>query len=174
MGERWVGSCAERDTFRGVVKAGAEDAMYSGGEHADTSRKRVQGLFDDLGLKHVEILEGIFPEDTGQVIADERFRLCHIDVDTYESAKDGLALAAARAGGIVVYDDYGFTSAQGITKLVDEERHLTDRIVIHNLNGHAVVVKIAQSGCHGSTERPPTPALRRRTWSRSSLLASQG
>jgi O-methyltransferase len=131
------------DTFRGVVKAGADDPYYRGGEHSDTSRKRVQALFDDLGLDQVEILDGVFPEDTGPAIAEERFRFCHIDVDTYESAKDISSWVWPRLvqGGIVVYDDYGFSSAQGITKLVDEERSLTDRVVIHNLNGHAVVVK---------------------------------
>jgi O-methyltransferase len=44
-------------------------------------------------------------------------------------------------GAIVVYDDYGFAGCEGITKLVNDERRRSDRIVVHNLNGHAVVVK---------------------------------
>jgi O-methyltransferase len=135
------------DTFRGVVKASAHDRLYRGGEHSDTSRERVQALFDELelGQQQVHILEGIFPEETGAAIHGEHFRLCHIDVDTYESAKDVADWVWPRLvlGGIVVYDDYGFTGAGGVTKLVDEQRLLGDRVVIHNLNGHAVLVKVA-------------------------------
>ena len=45
-------------------------------------------------------------------------------------------------GGIIVYDDFGFSSADGVTKYVEEQRQFSDRLVIHNLNGHAVVIKL--------------------------------
>jgi O-methyltransferase len=41
-----------------------------------------------------------------------------------------------------VYDDYGFASCDGVTRAVNEQRSLADRIVFHNLNGHAVVIKL--------------------------------
>ena len=44
-------------------------------------------------------------------------------------------------GGIVVFDDFGFYSCVGITRFVNEERSKPDRIVIHNLNGHGIVIK---------------------------------
>jgi O-methyltransferase len=44
-------------------------------------------------------------------------------------------------GGMIVYDDYGFQSCGGVTKYVNEQRSLPGRIVLHNLNGHAIVVK---------------------------------
>jgi len=44
-------------------------------------------------------------------------------------------------GGIIVYDDYGFSSCAGITKYVNEQVMCKDRVVIHNLNGHAIVIK---------------------------------
>ena len=69
------------DTFSGVVKAGAKDSGYVGGEHADTSKRIVFDLAARMGLTNVEILEGIFPDATGVRIANRRFRLCHIDVD---------------------------------------------------------------------------------------------
>jgi O-methyltransferase len=46
------------------------------------------------------------------------------------------------SGGIVVYDDYGFQRCDGITKYVEEQIYDKDRIVIHNLNGHAVILKL--------------------------------
>lgn len=132
------------DTFRGVVKAGSHDGAYSGGEHADTSKAAVLDLMSALNLDRVRILEGIFPDDTADSVRDRSFRFCHIDVDVYESARDINAWLWPRLipGGIVVYDDYGFHSCVGITRFVNEEREKKDRLVIHNLNGHAVVVKL--------------------------------
>ena len=36
----------------------------------------------------IEILGGIFPEETGGKVENLKFRFCHIDVDVYLSAKD--------------------------------------------------------------------------------------
>lgn len=133
------------DTFTGVVKASDEDSKYKGGEHADTSRREVETLINAFSLSNVVILEGVFPDDTSMSIDQETFRFCHIDVDVYQSAKDILHWIWDRIviGGIVVYDDYGFEGCNGITKLVEEQRNCHDRLIIHNLNGHAIVVKIA-------------------------------
>ena len=134
------------DTFRGVVKAGEQDASYRGGEHSDTSLKHVEDLLHQrLGLRQVRLLEGIFPDQTAHRITEDRVRFCHIDVDVYQSAVDILEWVWPRmpVGGLVVYDDYGFLRCDGITRHVDEQRGRPDRRVIHNLNGHAVVVKTA-------------------------------
>ncbi|HTP32842.1 MAG TPA: TylF/MycF/NovP-related O-methyltransferase [Candidatus Acidoferrales bacterium] len=132
------------DTFRGVVKAGAQDGAYAGGEHADTNKAIVLELCRKWSLDRVRILEGIFPDQTAHEISDRRFRLCHIDVDVYQSAKDIADWVWPRlvSGGMVVYDDYGFHDCTGITRFVNEERLKPDRLVIHNLNGHAVVIKL--------------------------------
>lgn len=131
------------DTFRGVVKAGPKDDYYRGGEHADASAAVVSALVSSLGLDNVRILEGVFPEDTADQIADEMVRFCHIDVDVYQSAKDVLDWVWPRmpVGGIVVYDDYGFYGCEGVTALGNEDFARPDRVMIHNLNGHGVLVK---------------------------------
>jgi O-methyltransferase len=133
------------DTFVGVVKAGAEDFIYKGGEHADTSRKTVEALISSrMNLHNVEILEGIFPDQTGHLIEGRQFRFCHIDVDVYRSAKDIVEWIWDKMvpGGIIVYDDYGFNTCNGITKCVEEQMNYSDRLVIHNLNGHAIILKL--------------------------------
>ena len=131
------------DTFHGVVKAGSLDGAYKGGEHADTSEKIVLELFRQLGLEQPGILPGIFPDDTGHLVSSRTFRFCHIDVDVYDSARDIMSWVWPRLvpGGIVVFDDFGFYSCVGITRFVNEERSKPDRIVIHNLNGHGIVIK---------------------------------
>ena len=126
------------------MKAGEEDPCYNGGEHADTSRRSVEALFyDTLELDNIEILGGIFPEETGGKVENLKFRFCHIDVDVYLSTKDVTEWIWERLvpGGIVVYDDYGGDTTPGVARYVDTQLPLKDRIVLHNLNGHAIVIK---------------------------------
>lgn len=134
------------DTFSGVVKAGSEDVtLYKGGEHADTSKELVERLAHDaLGLDNVIVMKGIFPEEIGHLIPSKQFRFCHIDVDTYQSAKDSVEWIWGKLviGGMIVFDDYGFKYCEGVTKYVEESRGLPDRLLFHNLNGHAVMIKI--------------------------------
>jgi len=136
------------DTFMGVVKAGVKDTSYKGGEHADTSRWIVEHLiYEIMRLSNVTILEGVFPDHSGVYLdnPNSTFRLCHIDVDVYQSAKDIMDWVWSRMvnGGIVVYDDYGFNTCAGITTFVNEQVGRKDRLVFHNLNGHAIIVKLA-------------------------------
>ncbi len=131
------------DTWEGVVKTGAVDTYYHDGKHDDTSREIVDELVGRLELSNVELRQGIFPDQTGEGIADRRFRLCHIDVDVYQSASDVLDWAWPRLspGGVAIFDDYGYPACPGVTQLVDEQRGRPDRLVMHNLNGHGIVVK---------------------------------
>jgi len=132
------------DTFEGVVKAGSHDTVYKGGEHAATSQPVVEDLVRTLKLENVRILKGIFPDETAHLVdPGARFRLCHIDVDVYSSARDVMTWIWDRMvpGGIVVYDDYGFSACEGITRYVNEQVGQTDRLVLHNLNGRAIVIK---------------------------------
>jgi O-methyltransferase len=131
------------DTFKGVVKAGNRDSVYRGGEHADTSMDTVLQLQSKMGLSNVKLLEGIFPDATGEQVKDRQFSLCHIDVDVYESAKHVAEWVWPRLirGGVIVYDDYGFLTCEGVTSLVNERHQGPGALTLHNLNGHAVVVK---------------------------------
>jgi O-methyltransferase len=131
------------DTWRGVVKSGAVDTYYRDGKHDDASLEMVERLTAELGLRNTVLLQGIFPEETGRRITDRTFRLCHCDVDVYQSARDVLEWVWPRlsSGGVVVFDDYGFPACPGVTKLVDEQRFREDRLVLHNLNGHGLVLK---------------------------------
>jgi O-methyltransferase len=131
------------DTFAGVVKAGAHDANYDGGELADTSRATVEALVKRLGLTNVEIREGIFPDETGDSVMVDKLRFCHIDVDVYESALGVFEWAWPKlvSGGIVVFDDYGFYEQEGVTNFANEISTCSDLTFVHNLNGHAVAIK---------------------------------
>jgi O-methyltransferase len=130
------------DTFQGVANATAIDKDYKGGEHADTSKQLVQNLFEKQKVGDIKILKGIFPEETAHLISDTTFRFCHIDVDVFQSAKNILEYVWPKlsVGGIVVFDDYGFISCNGVTTLVNG-LNLNNCTKIYNLNGHAILIK---------------------------------
>jgi O-methyltransferase len=131
------------DTFRGVVKAGQHDTFYKGGEHSDATQEEVRSLASQLGvLDRIQILCGIFPDETGSFV-NERLAFCHIDVDVYASASDVFSKIwpLMVPGGIVVFDDYGFQGCEGVTRFVNEISP-PNSLFIHNLNGHAILVKV--------------------------------
>lgn len=131
------------DTFQGVVKAGGNDTVYKGGEHSDTSLDLVSKLMSSLSLKNVQLLQGIFPEDT-QAYVEDKIAMLHCDVDVYSSTKDIVEWCLPRmvAGSILVFDDYGFYGCDGVTVYCNELRLRDDLIFTHNLNGHAIFIKI--------------------------------
>lgn len=132
------------DTFQGVVKTTEKDSHYVGGEHKDTNEEMVIDLAKKLNLEHVHILKGIFPDETSRQIESQSVSLCHIDVDTYLSAKDTFEWVWEKlaVGGVVIFDDYGFPFCDGVRQFVHEIRSRKNLFYLHNLNGHAVIVKM--------------------------------
>lgn len=139
------------DTFAGVVKAGSHDTRYEGGEHADTDIGMVEALARRCGVAdRVQLLQGMFPEQNAERVTG-RLALLHIDVDVYESARDVLdwALPRLQPGAVVVFDDYGFFGCEGVTRLVNAFMvDNPDFRFMHNLNGHAVLVRVAGGASH--------------------------
>ena len=134
------------DTFEGVAKAGEKDNQYKGGEHADTSLETVEKLMNQLDISGYHILKGIFPDVNADKVENKKFKICHIDVDVYDSAKDIFNWVWQRmiVGGVVVFDDYGFAACAGITQLVNELADSTpDAFFVHNINGHGLLIKTA-------------------------------
>jgi O-methyltransferase len=130
------------DTFSGVVKAGEKDTRYIGGEHADTSVPLVEAFLQEFGLNDAILLQGIFPEDTAHRIPG-KLAMVHCDVDVYESARDVVEWALPRlsSGGVIVFDDYGFSGCEGVTRLANEYQGRPDLLFLYNLNGHGILMK---------------------------------
>jgi O-methyltransferase len=132
------------DTFTGVVKAGKNDTGYAGGEHADTSEEIVRDLLNGANVTNAALIKGIFPDETGAAVPGN-ISLLHIDVDTYESGKDVVLWSLPRLsiGSFIVFDDYGFFACAGIARLVQDLRSsLSGFAFVHNLNGHAILIKV--------------------------------
>ena len=132
------------DTFTGTVKGGEIDGDYvKNGCFGEATMAVVQSLVFRYNLQNIKILEGIFPEETSYHITEDKIKFCHIDVDTYQSAKDAYEWIWPRlvVGGILIYDDYGNLPTPGIQIHVDEIRHGKDRLFIYNNNEHAILIK---------------------------------
>lgn len=131
------------DTFTGVVKASAQDSVYVGGEHDDADEATVRALARKLTLDNVELLVGIFPEETGDRVANRAFKFAHIDVDVYGGARDSFEWLLPRlvVGGLIVFDDYGSALTDGIRTFIAELHGHPDFVVVRNINGQAVAVR---------------------------------
>lgn len=133
------------DTFQGVVKSDARfDTFYQDGEHADTDQETVKALFSSLGI-NCRIHCGMFPDDTLDGLP-EKVSLAHLDVDTYGSVRQSFYAIWPRVQprGVIIFDDYGQYGCEGATQAINEiVAAVTDGFFMHNLNGHALLVKQA-------------------------------
>ena len=131
------------DTFTGLVKSSNKDPYFKNNRLSDSGIKIVENLVKKLNLKNIKIIKGIFPDKTGYKIKNKKFRFCHIDVDTYYSTKDCLNWIWERLvkGGVIVFDDYGYSITEGVTKIVNEHKNMKDRFFIYNLTGQAIMIK---------------------------------
>ena len=131
------------DTFQGVVGASEKDNKYLGGEHSDVTENDLESFFLSLKITNYEIIKGIFPESAKNKIEENKFKYCHIDVDTYLSAKNSFEFIwnKLEIGGIVIFDDYGFIGTEGVTEFVNEIKNLKNNLFFHNLNGHGIIIK---------------------------------
>jgi O-methyltransferase len=107
------------DTFEGMPPTDSTADHHHEGDLNDTSLEAVQRSLRDCS--NVHIYKGFFPDTAGPV-EDNKFCMVHIDVDIYKSVKDSCAFFYPRMenGGIMVFDDYGFSSCPGARKAVDE------------------------------------------------------
>jgi O-methyltransferase len=95
----------------------------------------------------VRVLRGIFPEETGDSVADRVFKFAHIDVDVYQGSRDTFDWLRPRllVGSVVVFDDYGSSQTSGVRAFVDE-LHDPDFVVVRNMNGQAEAIRRAATG----------------------------
>jgi hypothetical protein len=110
------------DTFEGHsaldLPAGRE------GRHApetfgNTSYESVASYLSEFDF--AEVKKGRI-QDVAESLGDRRWHVAHLDVDIYEPTAFTLSFLEDRIvpGGIIVVDDYNFTTCPGVKKAVDE------------------------------------------------------
>lgn len=108
------------DSFEGLP-APTEKDFHSEGEFGDVDRMAITGYFKTL-YPNVRILKGFSPAVFSFFDQHSKFSFVHVDVDMYSSVMDACDFFYPRMvnGGIIIYDDYGFTSTPGSRDAIDE------------------------------------------------------
>ena len=104
------------DTFAGLPRCSEWDPDFQEGGFASSFDQVSRYLARFPG---VHFHQGMFPETTAG-LDHLRFSFVHLDVDLYQSTKDGLAWFYPRLnrGGILISHDY--SNAEGVRKAFDE------------------------------------------------------
>jgi O-methyltransferase len=119
------------------------DGGHYPGAFRDTSFAEVKqylAVFDNVVLH-----KGRFQEKCGSV-SGQTFAFVHIDVDIYSATRDCLEFFADLLipGGIILVDDYGFTTCKGSKEAVDSfAKERSTYMKIHLLTGQCLLIRMS-------------------------------
>lgn len=127
------------DTFAGMPETDLARDLHTAGDFADTSLASVRTFVGEGPRVHYHA--GRFPDTAGPDLGD-RFAFVHVDVDIAQSVTDACELFYPRMvpGGVLVFDDYGFTSCPGAKRSVDAF-FAGREPVLHLATSQAIVLK---------------------------------
>jgi hypothetical protein len=106
------------DSFQGLsTPLPVDGEHWAKGDMVATEQQFRQNL---VGFD-VEVHAGWIPDRFDEV-ANTTFCFVHVDVDLYEPTRDSVSFFYERMspGGVLVFDDYGFSNCPGATRAVDE------------------------------------------------------
>ena len=128
------------DTFAGMPTPDATRDWHQAGDFSDTSKEEVRRVVD---YAHAMLHPGRLP-GTFQGLEDRVVSLAHVDVDLYQSVLDSCCFIYPRlaAGGIMVFDDYGWRTCPGAKLAVDEFFEDKPEVPLILPTGQAVVVRL--------------------------------
>ena len=109
-------------------------------ENIDFVRNKIK----DLKLKNTFVHKGIFPRSFKKKPLTKKIKLCHIDVNTFESTKNTFEYVEKKLikNGIIVFDDYGIFSVDGVKKFVDKLMKKNKKFIfLNNYMGQCILIK---------------------------------
>jgi hypothetical protein len=136
------------DTFQGHVEVDETlDGLHRPG--LQFTRVKAEKVAKYLrGFPFVRVEVGDIRETAPTFAGESAFGLVHLDVDVYPITRYCLEFFGPRmvSGGVIVADDYGTTTCEGVKKAVDEFGASNPRFrVLHLLTGQAVITKLGGS-----------------------------
>ena len=107
------------DTFSGMPETDPTRDLHEAGDFGDTSIESVREYLSDH--TNVTCVAGLVPKSL-EVIRDRTFSFVHIDLDIYSAIQSACEFFYARMqpGGMLLFDDYGYSSCPGARAAVDE------------------------------------------------------
>ena len=145
------------DTFEGVVNSSKKDTFFTDKEYSDASIEDVKSATSLINNSKVNLVSGTFPESFKNINLKHPISFAHIDVDTYNSAKDSIDFIFNNSvkGAVIVLDDYGGWFTDGVTKLGNELKVLTAkaRFIQYNLDDKIDLRKKSKSEINSIMEK---------------------
>jgi hypothetical protein len=88
-------------------------------------------------------MQGFIPDRFNEINTVE-FKFVHIDVDLYEPTKESLECFYSKMaiGGIILCDDYGFSSCPGAKKAFDDFFLDKKEVIVQLSSGQAFIIKL--------------------------------
>lgn len=129
------------DTFEGMPETDVQRDLLGAGDFANTSLGEVKRFL--AGASSPVFHQGEFPKTAGPV-EGERFSLVHCDADIASSVEACCEFFYPRLvpGGVIVFDDYGFTSTPGAKTTADAFFANKPEPVLHLVTSQAIAIKL--------------------------------
>jgi hypothetical protein len=127
------------DSFAGLSPPGERDgSFWRAGDLAGSLERVRRRLHHDFVRFHPGWIPERFPD-----VADRRFCFVHVDVDLYEPTRAALEFFHPRLspGGVVLFDDYGFSTCPGARRAVDEFAAGVPERIVEVPTGQAFLIK---------------------------------
>jgi len=128
------------DSYEGLSAPGNRDGAYwTKGALQTPEAVLHQSLAE---FHNYRSYKGWIPNRFGEV-ADRRFRFLHVDVDLFQPTLDSLNFFYERVvpGGLILMDDYGFTTCPGAKRAADEFFASKPERIVMLSTGQAFTVK---------------------------------
>ncbi len=129
------------DTFDGFLD---KDDFHKGEVFKYDGIKQITQFIKKNNLKKTFVYKKFFPTNLGK-IKFKKIKLCHIDVNTYQSTKKCYEFVKNKIvkNGCIVFDDYGIYGLEKITNLVNKIYKKDNKkfTFINNYFGQCVLIK---------------------------------
>jgi O-methyltransferase len=136
------GSTYLLDTFEGFLE---EEKFHKKKHFIYKEIDVVKDNLKKLKLKNTIVSKCKFPNNLSPSFKKKKFKLCHLDVNTYKSTKNAFQFIKDKMikGGVIVFDDYGIHTVDSIKKFVDEisKKYKKDYSFIYNYMGQCILIK---------------------------------
>lgn len=131
------------DSFEGLSTPKSEDGAYWQEGDLAVGEQSIRNVLKPFDF--VQYHKGWIPH-TFERVRDNTFCFVHIDVDLYQPTFDSLAFFYPRInpGGIILCDDYGFSTCPGAKKAMDAFFADKNEPIVHLTTGQGLVIKRAQ------------------------------
>lgn len=128
------------DSFEGLSKPGNQDGSYWKEGNLTTAEEICRASLSQFSF--VKYYKGWIP-GRFQEVQELAFSFVHIDVDLYQPTLDSIAFFYDRLnkGGVMICDDYGFSTCPGAKKAMDEFFMDKTEPVIMLTTGQALIIK---------------------------------